>query len=60
MEQVKLRIIESGVCDRAGLTEAEKEIALKILNDFSGTLVVRAKVILDFCKDAIDYSVVKF
>lgn len=40
------------------LTDKEKEIALKILNDLGGTTVIRANSILDFCKTAIQYSTI--
>lgn len=44
------------VIEKNVLTSDEKEVALKILSELNGTLVIRATVILDFCSKAIQYS----
>lgn len=38
------------------LNNDEKEIALKILKNLSGTTVIRATSILDLCKILVQYS----
>ncbi|GEM_PF-6643211 len=54
-----LSIVEKGVMDSKTITEAEKEIALKILEDLDGVLVIRAKSVLEFCLKAIQYTSIK-
>lgn len=54
-----LSIVEKGTMDAKAITEAEKEIALKILEDLDGVLVIRAKSILEFCLKAIQYTSIK-
>lgn len=44
----KLQVIFGGNLESNRLTDEEKEIALKILNDLEGTLVIRATSILEF------------
>lgn len=55
----KLDVIAEKALEHEYLTEKEREIALKILNDLDGTLVIRATSILEFCKKAVQYSTVK-
>jgi hypothetical protein len=54
-----LSIVEKGTMDSKTITEAEKEIALKILEDLDGVLVIRAKSVLEFCLKAIQYTRIK-
>lgn len=56
MNKNLLEIILKGNLEQGPLTEEEKEIALKILNDLEGTLVIRATSILELCLKAIQYS----
>jgi hypothetical protein len=56
-EQIEL-ILKGGINPNI-LTDKEKEIALILLNNLEGTLVIRATSILDFCLKAIQYSKVK-
>lgn len=56
MNKNQLEIILKGNAEANELTETEKELALKILNDLEGTLVIRANSILEFCLKAILYS----
>jgi len=52
----KFELILKGGINPDIVTDKEKEIALKILNDLEGTLVIRATSILEFCLKAIQYS----
>ncbi|GAB6170049.1 hypothetical protein JCM1393_25090 [Clostridium carnis] len=51
--------MKEGALEREELSNEEKEIALKILKDLEGTLVIRANSILKFCLKAIQYNKVK-
>lgn len=59
MDIKKLEVIESASLASDKLTDKEKEVALKILNDLQGTLVIRATSILKFCLEAIQYTEIK-
>lgn len=56
MNKEKIDLILKGNMSQMELTEQEKEVALKILTDLEGTLVIRATSILEFCLKAIQYS----
>ncbi|WP_438335206.1 hypothetical protein ACIR03_02465 [Clostridium cochlearium] len=56
MNKEMMNMILKGNLDNITFTEKEKEIALKILNDLEGTLVIRATSILEFCLKAIQFS----
>ncbi len=56
MNQNKLDAISKGELEFKQLTEKEKEVALKILTNLEGTLVIRATSILELCLKAIQYS----
>lgn len=56
MEDKTIEVISEGNLEGNGLIGDEKEIALKILKDLEGTLVIRANSILKFCLKAIQYS----
>lgn len=56
MKDKEIEVIKKGVLEREELLEGEKEIALKILKDLDGTLVIRATSILEFCLKAIQYT----
>ncbi|AYE35672.1 hypothetical protein [Clostridium septicum] len=59
MNNEKIEVISKGILEDDNLIEEEKEIALKILKDLEGTLVIRATSILKFCLKAIQYSKIK-
>ena len=59
MDIKKLEVIESTSLASDKLTDQEKEVALNILNDLEGTLVIRATLILKFCLNAIQYTKIK-
>lgn len=52
----QIEIILKGDLETTTLTDKEKEIALKILSDLEGVLVIRATSILEFCSKAVQYS----
>lgn len=56
MNKEQIKVITNGEIDASTLTEKEREIALKLLNDLEGTLVIRATSILEFCLRAIQYN----
>lgn len=56
MNKEKIDLILKGNMSQMELTEQEKKVALKILTDLEGTLVIRATSILEFCLKAIQYS----
>lgn len=56
MNKNQLEMVLKGNIEGKELTETEKELALKILNDLEGTLVIRANSILEFCIKAIKYT----
>ncbi|MCB2297759.1 hypothetical protein [Clostridium tagluense] len=56
MNKEEIEIILKGGIDPNILTAKEIEIALTILSNLEGTLVIRATSILDFCLKAIQYS----
>jgi len=56
MNKKQLDSISKGELEFKQLTDKEKEVALKILTDLEGTLVIRATSILEFCLKAIQYS----
>lgn len=55
MNKEQIKVITNGEIDASTLTEKEREIALKLLNDLEGTLVIRATS-LEFCLRAIQYN----
>jgi len=59
MDKEQIEIIIKGGIDLNILTDEEKEIALIMLKDLEGTLVIRATSILNFCLKAIQYNKVK-
>lgn len=59
MNKEQIELILKGAINPNILTDKEKEIALILLNNLEGTLVIRATSILDFCLKAIQYSKVK-
>ncbi|QEK13750.1 hypothetical protein FQB35_15605 (plasmid) [Crassaminicella thermophila] len=59
MDKQAIEMILKGTLETDVLTKEEKEIALKILNDLEGTLVIRATSILEFCLKAVQYSRIK-
>ncbi len=59
MTKEQLQIILTHDFSKPGLLdEQEKEVALKILDNLKGTVVIRATSILEFCLKAIQHSVV--
>ncbi|ABS32756.1 hypothetical protein [Clostridium botulinum] len=56
MNKKQIDVILKGSMEMDILTEEEIKIALKLLNDLEGTLVIRATSILEFCLKAIQYS----
>ncbi|MBO0538536.1 hypothetical protein EXQ27_07710 [Clostridium botulinum] len=56
MNKEQIDVILSGSMEMDILTEEEREIAQKLLNDLEGTLVIRATSILEFCLKAIQFS----
>lgn len=56
MNKEKIDLILKGNISQMELTDQEKEVALKILKDLEGILVIRATYILEFCLKAIQYS----
>jgi hypothetical protein len=59
MNKEQIEVIIKGGINPNMLTDKEKEIALILLSNLEGTLVIRATSILDFCLKAIQYSKVK-
>lgn len=59
MNKEAIEMILKGGIDPNILTEEEKEIALNILNDLDGTLVIRATSILEFCLKAVQYTKIR-
>lgn len=59
MDKGQIEIILKGNLENEPLTNNEKEIALKVLSDLEGTLVIRATSILEFCLKAVQYSKVQ-
>lgn len=57
LDDRKFGVISDKKLEKEGLiTNNEKEIAQKILNDLEGTLVLRATSILEFCLKAVQYT----
>lgn len=56
MDKKQIDVILNGSMERDILTDKEREIAQKLLNDLEGTLVIRATSILEFCLKAIQFS----
>jgi len=52
----RINAIETDALESATLTDKEKEIALKILKNLEGNLVIRANSILKFCLKAIQHT----
>ena len=59
MDIKALEVVENSSLASDKLTDKEKEVALSILNDLQGTLVIRATSILRFCLNAIQYTKIK-
>ncbi len=56
MYEKLIDVILDGELEGQIFMEEEEEIALKILRELEGTLVIRATSILEFCLKAIQYS----
>lgn len=56
MDSKEIDLIQEDKFKNSKLSDNEKKIALKILNELNGTLYIRAIQILKFCLKAIKYN----
>lgn len=56
MDKKMIELIENGALETDKLSDKEKDVALNILKELDGQLIIRATKILTFCIKAITYK----